>query len=58
MYYSHNLHFVSYARMAQGRFEEALDYSRRLRKNVDGAIEECRCWPLTELPMDGVDPLR
>ena len=38
MYYSHNLHFVSYARMAQGRFEDALDYSRRLRKNVDGAM--------------------
>jgi tetratricopeptide (TPR) repeat protein len=40
MYYSHNLHFVSYARMAQGRFEDALDYSRRLRKNVDGAIDD------------------
>ena len=40
MYYSHNLHFVSYARMMQGRFEQALDYSRRLRKNVDGAIDD------------------
>jgi tetratricopeptide (TPR) repeat protein len=40
MYYSHNLHFVSYARMAQGRFDDALDYSRRLRKNVDGAIDD------------------
>jgi len=39
MYYSHNLHFVSYARMMQGNFEQALDYSRRLRKNVDGAID-------------------
>ena len=40
MYYSHNLHFVSYARMMQGKYAEALDYSRRLRKNVDGAIED------------------
>lgn len=40
MYYSHNLHFVSYARMAQGRFNDAIEYSRRLRKNVDGAIDE------------------
>lgn len=40
MYYSHNLHFVSYARTMQGRFDEALDYARRLRKNVDGAIDE------------------
>ncbi len=39
MYYSHNLHFVSYARMMQGDFDEALDYSRRLRKNVEGAID-------------------
>ncbi|MCZ2075172.1 MAG: tetratricopeptide repeat protein [Bryobacteraceae bacterium] len=39
MYYSHNLHFVSYVRMLQGRFEQALDYSKRLRKNVDGAID-------------------
>jgi tetratricopeptide (TPR) repeat protein len=39
MYYSHNLHFVSYARMMQGRYAEALDYSRRLRKNVAGAID-------------------
>lgn len=39
MYYSHNLHFVSYARMAQGRFDEALDYARRLRKNVDRSID-------------------
>jgi tetratricopeptide (TPR) repeat protein len=39
MYYSHNLHFVSYARMMQGRYGEALDYSKRLRRNVDGAID-------------------
>jgi tetratricopeptide (TPR) repeat protein len=40
MYYSHNLHFVAYARMMQGRFDEALEYSQRLGKNVDGAIDE------------------
>jgi tetratricopeptide (TPR) repeat protein len=40
MYYSHNLHFVSYARMMQGRYEEALDYSKRLRQNVHGAIDD------------------
>jgi tetratricopeptide (TPR) repeat protein len=39
MYYSHNLHFVSYARMMQGKYDEALDYSKRLRKNVAGAID-------------------
>jgi tetratricopeptide (TPR) repeat protein len=40
MYYSHNLHFVSYARMMQGKYDEALDYSKRLRKNVAGAIDD------------------
>ncbi|HUQ91176.1 MAG TPA: hypothetical protein VM120_05800 [Bryobacteraceae bacterium] len=40
MYYSHNLHFASYARMMQGNFEKALDYSQRLRKNVQGAVDE------------------
>lgn len=40
MYYSHNLHFVAYARMMQGRYADALDYSRRLRKNVQGAIDD------------------
>jgi tetratricopeptide (TPR) repeat protein len=40
MYYSHNLHFVSYARMMQGRYEDALDYARRVRKNVAGAIDD------------------
>jgi tetratricopeptide (TPR) repeat protein len=39
MYYSHNLHFVSYSRMMQGKFEEARDWARRLRKNVDGGID-------------------
>jgi tetratricopeptide (TPR) repeat protein len=40
MYYSHNLHFVSFARMYQGRYDDAIDYARRLRKNVDGAIDD------------------
>jgi tetratricopeptide (TPR) repeat protein len=40
MYYSHNLHFVSYARMMQGEIDQAVDYSKRLRKNVDGAIDD------------------
>lgn len=39
MYYSHNLHFVSYARMMQGRYDEALDYSKQLRQNVQGSID-------------------
>jgi tetratricopeptide (TPR) repeat protein len=40
MYYSHNLHFVSYVRAMQGRVDDSLDYSRRLRKNVAGAIDD------------------
>jgi tetratricopeptide (TPR) repeat protein len=39
MYYSHNLHFVSYVRMMQGKFDESLDYARRLRKNVEGEVD-------------------
>jgi tetratricopeptide (TPR) repeat protein len=39
MYYSHNLHFVSYARLMQGNFNQALEYARRLQKNVEGAVE-------------------
>jgi hypothetical protein len=39
MYYSHNLHFVSYVRMMQGNFDESLDYARRLRQNVDGEVD-------------------
>lgn len=40
MYYSHNLHFVSYARMMQGKFDEAMQYSRKLRENVAGAVDD------------------
>ena len=39
MYYSHNLHFVSSSHDA-GQYEDALDYARRLRRNVEGAIDE------------------
>jgi len=39
MYYSHNLHFVSYVRMMQGKFDESIDYARQLRRNVDGAVD-------------------
>jgi tetratricopeptide (TPR) repeat protein len=40
MYYSHNLHFVSHARLMQGRFDDAMDYARRLKKNVGNAMDE------------------
>jgi tetratricopeptide (TPR) repeat protein len=40
MYYSHNLHFVSYVRMMQGNFDEAFTYSQRLKTNVQGAIDQ------------------
>lgn len=40
MYYSHNLHFVSFVRMMQGRADDSLEYARRLRKNVAGAIDD------------------
>ena len=40
MYYSHNLHFVSYVRMMQGQFDSALEYARLLRENVSGAIDQ------------------
>ena len=39
MYYSHNLHFVSYVRMMQGLFDESLDYARQLKKNVEGSVD-------------------
>ena len=39
MYYSHNLHFVSYVRMMQGNFDESIDYARQLRRNVDSAVD-------------------
>jgi tetratricopeptide (TPR) repeat protein len=39
MYYSHNLHFISYVRMMQGDFAEALDYARKLKKNVEDEVD-------------------
>jgi tetratricopeptide (TPR) repeat protein len=39
MYYSHNLHFVSYARMMQGKFNEAMEYAKKLSNNVAGSID-------------------
>lgn len=38
-YYSHNLHFVSYARMMQGKYVEAIEYARKLNRNVAGSVE-------------------
>lgn len=38
-YYSHNLHFVAYSRMMQGRYKDAREWAQKLRRNVDGAIE-------------------
>jgi tetratricopeptide (TPR) repeat protein len=40
MYYSHNLHFVSYVRMMQGNFDDAIDYANRLRDNVRSSLGE------------------
>lgn len=40
MYYSHNLHFVSYARMMQGNYRDSMEYAKRLRENVNGAIDD------------------
>lgn len=38
-YYSHNLHFVAYSRMMQGRYKDAREWARKLRQNVTGAID-------------------
>ena len=40
MYYSHNLHFLAWARMAQGRFEEARKAAAQLAANVAPAVKE------------------
>jgi tetratricopeptide (TPR) repeat protein len=40
MYYSHNLHFLVSARMAQGRFEEAKKAADLLKANVAPALKE------------------
>lgn len=38
-YYSHNLHFVAYSRMMQGRYQDARKWAQKLRRNVSGAID-------------------
>ena len=40
MYYSHNLHFLAFARMAQGRFEEAKKAADQVAANVAPALKE------------------
>ncbi|HYP14972.1 MAG TPA: hypothetical protein VEQ63_13680, partial [Bryobacteraceae bacterium] len=40
MYYAHNMHFVSYARMMQGRFQPALDWAKRLKSSVNDEIDK------------------
>lgn len=39
-YYSHNLHFVAYSRMMQGRYKHAREWAQKLRRNVAGAIDD------------------
>ena len=41
MYYSHNLHFVSYARMMQGKYETP-DYARACEKTWTAPSMRCR----------------
>ena len=40
MYYSHNLHFIAYARSMQGRYLESIRAARQLRDNVAPAAKE------------------
>jgi tetratricopeptide (TPR) repeat protein len=40
MYYSHNLHFLTMARMAQGRFEDAKKAADQLAANVAPALKD------------------
>jgi tetratricopeptide (TPR) repeat protein len=40
MYYSHNLHFLAMARMAQGRFEEARQAAGQVAANVAPALKD------------------
>ncbi len=40
MYWTHNIHFISYARAQQGRYEEAMQAAREMVRNVgDGDLE-------------------
>lgn len=38
MYWTHNIHFIAYARMQQGRFEEALAAAREMVLNVESGV--------------------
>lgn len=38
MYWTHNIHFIAYARMQQGRFEEALEAAREMVRNVEHGV--------------------
>ena len=38
MYWTHNIHFIAYARMRQGRYEDALAAARAMVDNVDPGI--------------------
>jgi tetratricopeptide (TPR) repeat protein len=40
MYWTHNLHFIAYARMQQGRHDEALEAAREMVRNVAGAVAQ------------------
>jgi hypothetical protein len=38
-YYSHNLHFVAYSRMMQGRYRDARAWAAQLRRHVAGHLD-------------------
>jgi Flp pilus assembly protein TadD len=40
MYYTHNIHFISYARAQQGRYEEALEAARQIVENVEPGVDQ------------------
>ncbi len=40
MYWTHNIHFIAYARMQQGRFDEALEAAREMVSNVGSAVSD------------------
>ena len=40
MYWTHNIHFIAYARMQQGRFDEAIAAAREMVSNVGSAVSD------------------
>lgn len=40
MYWTHNIHFIAYARMQQGRFEPALAAAREMVRNVESGVSD------------------